>query len=270
MFAIRQKLLLGGAVLFSVLLLAGIYFGRHWLFGADVEVVTEYVLPDEPLPAQMTRLVRASASAEAPPVFEADSEDESISDEFSTSDSDSTKLDEELETQLAALTDEEFTTLAEALEQEEGKSSKYPDVPEGFPSNIRPVWLEDYFDENLHADPVIMCRVLIELWNQGDHDIVYGVLDENTGRVYPIYHDVVYVEWDSYVREDPNGESREVPYISYKLGISSTVEPLLNDDGNLFTEEDIVSGAYVTMYPDVTFVDYSDAGYDPATILNDY
>ncbi len=63
--------------------------------------------------------------------------------------------------------------------------------------------------------------------------------------------------------------SIEVPYISHRLGISSTVEPLLNDDGNLFTEEEIMSGAYVTMCPDVEFVDYNDAGYDPATVLND-
>ena len=68
-------------------------------------------------------------------------------------------------------------------------------MPEGFPSNIRPVWLEDHFDENRHSDDLTMCSVLIELWNRGDHDIVYGVLDEDTGKVYPIYHDVVYVEW---------------------------------------------------------------------------
>ena len=259
--------MLGGAVLFSILLVAGIYFGRHWLFGADVEVVTEYVLPDEPLPTKPTRPVRASVSQYAPSVVES----QSVIDVDSTLETEQNYNDEEeLETLLNSLSDEEFTTLAEVLEQEEGESSKYPAVPEGFPSNIRPVWLEDHFDENRHSDDLTMCSVLIELWNRGDHDIVYGVLDEDTGKVYPIYHDVVYVEWDSYVREDSNGESREVPYISYKLGISSTVEPLLNEDGNVFTEEEIMSGAYVAMYPDVTFVDYSDAGYDPATILSDY
>ena len=72
------------------------------------------------------------------------------------------------------------------------------------------------------------------------------------------------------MHEDSNGQLLEVPYVSYTLGISSTLEPLLNEDGNLFTKEEIVSGAYVTMFPDVTFVDYSDAGYDPATVLNNY
>ena len=251
--------MLGGAVLFSILLVAGIYFGRHWLFGADVEVVTEYVLPDEPLPAQMTRPVRASASAEAPPVFESDSEDESISDEFSTSDSDSIKLDEELVDQLAALTDEELTTLAEALEQEEGKSSKYPAVPEGFPTDLKPVWLEDYFDENLHADHVIMYRVAIELWNQEKRGFVNVTMDGHTGEVYLLYPGVVYVTRDSCVREGPDGEPIEVPYISSYLGIPSTVEPLLDSDGRLLVEA-----------PGVEYVDYNDAGYDPATILDDY
>ena len=155
--------------------------------------------------------------------------------------------------------DEELTALADtlsSLEKDEGRD--FPAVPEGFPSNIRPVWLEDFFDEILHADHVIIDRVLIELWNRGDHDIVYGILDENTGKVYPIYHDVAYVEWDSDVHEDSNGELIEVPYISYTLGISSTLEPLLNEDGNLFTEEEILSGAYVTMFPDVTFWDGSE------------
>ena len=156
----------------------------------------------------------------------------------------------------------------EILQKHDRESNDYPAVPDGFP--LTPVWLKDFFDQNLHADYVIIDRVLIELWNQGDHDLVNGILDEHSGKVYPIYHGVVYVEWDSYFREDSNGQPLEVPYISHRLGISSTVEPLLNADGNLFTEEEIMSGAYAAMYPDVEFVSYSDAGYHPATILNGY
>ena len=260
MFTIRQKLLLCGSVFFSVLLVAGSYFGSRCLHGPDVRPVPEFLLSNRPHGVSMNRPVRASVSQDAPSMSESQLEPGQNNND-----------DEELEALLNPLSDEELTALAEtlsSLEKDEGKN--FPEVPEGFPSNIRPVWLEDFFDEILHADHVIIDRVLIELWNQGDHDIVYGTIDENTGKVYPIYHDVVYVEWDSHVREDSNGESLEVPYISYRLGISSTVEPLLNEDGNLFTEEEIMSGAYVTMYPDVTFVDYSDAGYDPVTVLNDY
>ena len=248
MFTIRQKLLLCGSVLFSVLLVAGSYFGSRWLHGADVEPLPEHLLSDRSHVVSMNRPADGPVSEGAPSMPES-----------------------KLKPAKNNYGDEELTALADtlsSLEKDEGRD--FPEVPEGFPSDIRPVWLEDFFDEILHADHVIMCRVLIELWNQGDHDIVYGVLDEYTGKVYPIYHDVVYVEWDSDVREDFNGESLEVPYISYTLGISSTVELLLNEDGNLFTEEEIVSGAYVTMFPDVTFVDYSDAGYDPATVLNNY
>ena len=260
MFTRQQKLLTGGAVLFAVLLVAGSNFGSRWLHGPDVEPVPEHLLSDKPRTTQINRPVRASVSQDAPSMSESQLEPGQNNND-----------DEELEALLNPLSDEELTALAEtlsSLEKDEGKN--FPEVPEGFPSNIRPVWLEDFFDEILHADHAIIDRVLIELWNQGDHDIVYGTIDENTGKVYPIYHDVVYVEWDSHVLEGSNGESLEVPYISYRLGISSTVEPLLNEDENLFTEEEIMSGAYVTIYPDVTFVDYSDAGYDPVTVLNDY
>ena len=128
----RRKLFLGGAVLAALLLVAGGYFASRWLFGRDVESVTEYVIPDEPLPAQIPRPVRASVSQQTSPVPE--SEDELFS-ELDT-ESDSTQIDEELENQLAALSDEELTALAEALEQEERESSKYPAVPEGFPQMV--------------------------------------------------------------------------------------------------------------------------------------
>ena len=260
MLTSKQRLLVGATVLFAVLLVAGSYFGSRWLHGPDVNPVPEHLLTAKRYAGQMNRPALASVTQDAPSRSESQLEPGQIN-----------ITHEELETLQNFLGDDESTTLADTLSplgKDEGKN--FPGVPEGFPSNIRPVWLEDFFDEILHADHVIVDRVLIELWNQGDHEIVYGVLDEDTGKVYPIYHDVVYVKWDSNVREDSNGELIEVPYISYRLGISSTVEPLLNEDGNLFTEEEIMSGAYVTMNPDVTFVDYSDAGYDPATVLNDY
>ena len=271
MFTIRQKLLLCGSVLISALLIAGSYFGSRWLHGPDVDPLPEHLLSDRPPAVSMNRPVRASVSQYTPSIPEADfvSEDESFSDTDSPINSDG--IDDDLDAQLASLSDEDFTDLADALaelEQDEGESSDYPAIPDGFP--LTPVWLKDFFDENLHADFVIIDRVLIELWNQGDHNLVNGIRDKNTGKVYPIYHGVVYVEWDGHFREDSNGQPLEVPYISYRLGISSTVEPLLNADGNLFTQEQIMSGAYAAMYPDVEFVDYSNAGYDPATMLNDY
>jgi hypothetical protein len=263
MFTNRQKLFLGGAVLLSVLLVAGSYFGSRWLFGPDIEPTPEHLLTAE-------RSYATSVSHDTPSVSGADlmsgSEDELFSD--SETQSDSTKIDEELEAQLAALSNEELSAFAEALEQDEGESSKYPAVPDGFPTT--PVWLKSYFDEDLHANHVIIGRVLIELWNQGDHDFTGATLSGSNGRVYPIYPDVIYVEWDSYVREGPDGESIEVPYITARLGASSTIEPLLNSDNRLFTEEEILSGAYKSKFPGIRLVDYDSAGYDPARVLDDY
>ena len=257
MFSTRQKLFLGGAVLLSVLLVAGSYFGSRWLFGPDVEPTPERLLTAEP--AVVTSLSPDTLSVSGTDwVSELEA---SLSDTDPATESDSIQIDEGLEAQLAALSDEEFTALAEALEQDEGESSKYPAVPEGYPENLTPVWLKDYFDEDLYADHVILGRVAIELWNQGERGFVNVVGDGLPVRkVYLLYPDVVYVSWNSSVREGPDGEPIEVPYISSWLGTPDTVEPLLNSEGRPSTEPP--SG--------VEYVKFSHAGYDPATILDDY
>ena len=206
MFTNRQKLFLGGAVLLSVLVVAGSYFGSRWLF-------------------PMLHLRQNTLSED-----------------------------------LHFLTNEKLAVLEQDL-------GKYPAVPEGYPENLNPVWLEDYFDENLHAPHVIMGRVAIELWNQGKRGFVNITIDYRSGKVYLLYPGVVYVTWSNYSREGPDGEPIQVPYISHWLGTPSTVNPLLDSDGRIFTEQEIMSGTYMTMYPDVQFVNYNDAGYDPATIL---
>lgn len=40
---------------------------------------------------------------------------------------------------------------------------------------------------------------------------------------------------------------------------------LMRESRGLFTVEELTSGAYETKYPDVNFVDYGSAGYDPET-----
>ena len=112
-----------------------------------------------------------------------------------------------------------------------------------------------------------MGRVAIELWNQGERGFVNITMDYRSGKVYLLYPGVVYVTWSNYTRDGPDGEPIQVPYISHWLGTPSTVNPLLDSDGRIFTEQEIMSGAYTTMYPDVQFVNYNDAGYHPATIL---
>ena len=196
MFTIRQKLVLCGSVLVAVLLIAGGYYGSRWLFSPDVEVVTEYALPDGPIPTQVNRPARASVAHHTASKTDLVSEsgNESSGDSELITDADSTSIDEDLEAQLAALSDEELTALVDALEQDEGQSSKYPAVPEGFPET--PVWLKDYFNERDFSNHVTLYRVLIELWNRGDHNLTGGTLDADTGRVYPSYPDVIYVTWE--------------------------------------------------------------------------
>jgi hypothetical protein len=71
----------------------------------------------------------------------------------------------------------------------------FPEIPEGFPSGLKPVWLyPDYQKGDMHEHEMIY-RVLIKLWNQGDHDFVNGIYDHDHKKVYPLYPDVMYVEW---------------------------------------------------------------------------
>lgn len=268
MFTFRQKLVIAGATLFAVLIVVVSYFGSRWFHGPDVEPIPEQVLKAAGRAAPISVSTSNSSLSETDSVSE--SGDESFSDGDLITDSDSTEveIDEELEAQLAALSDDDFTALAEALEQDGRESSKYPEVPEGFP--VTPVWLKDYFHERDFSNHVRLYRILIELWNRGDRDFISGFSSSKTGKVYPIYPDVVYLKWASYVREGPDGQSIEVPYIKRRLGATDTVNQLVDSDDQLFTEQEILSGAYKTKFPGIYFVDYDDAGYDPAKILSDY
>jgi hypothetical protein len=79
----------------------------------------------------------------------------------------------------------------------------FPEIPEGFPSGLKPVWLyPDYQKGDMHEHEMIY-RVLIKLWNQGDHDFVNGIYDHDHKKVYPLYPDVMYVEWEE---EDIGGK----------------------------------------------------------------
>lgn len=141
-------------------------------------------------------------------------------------------------------------------------------MPDGFP--LTPVWLEDYFHERDFSKHVAVYRVLIELWNQGDQGFVDGVFDSGSGKIYPIYPNVVYLRWDSHIRAGPDGEPIDVPYVGRALGAASTVQTLVDSDGRLFTETEITSGDYKMKFPGISFVDIGDAGYDPANILSNY
>ena len=48
------------------------------------------------------------------------------------------------------------------------------------------------------------------------------------------------------------------------------MDPLLNSDGDPFTEEEIMSGAFKTKFSGIRLVEYDSAGYDPASVLDDH
>ena len=143
-------------------------------------------------------------------------------------------------------------------ETEEVVASDFPEVPEGFPADLRPVWIQfpNYKKGDMYAHET-MYRVLIKLWNQGDHGFVNGVYCYYNNRVYPLYHDVVYVEWDEITVETPNGPIKQKVLTSW-----------LSTD-KFFTAEEVLTGVYATKYPGVEFVDFETAGYDPETFLSD-
>ncbi len=154
----------------------------------------------------------------------------------------------------------------------------FPEVPEGYPADLKPVWLEDYFDEDRFADHVIMSRVLIELWNQGERGFVNVVGDAIPLRkVYPLYPDVVYVKWRDHEEPGPDGEP--LKYISLALGTRDAVRFTSSvnrtDEFKHLTEAEMVEmmageGPYMAQYPGLKLVDYSKAGYKPKDVLVDY
>ena len=77
----------------------------------------------------------------------------------------------------------------------------YPEVPVGYPKLMTPTWIKN---ENPSRDHELMHRVLIKLWNQGDHDVSGAVM--KGGLVYPLYPNTAYVTYDSI--EMPDGTVR--------------------------------------------------------------
>ena len=73
----------------------------------------------------------------------------------------------------------------------------YPEIPEGFP-------FDNPWDvPTTNATFELMHRVQIKLWNEGKRP--EGMTWEK-GRVYPIYPNIIYVEWDYFETEDGSME----------------------------------------------------------------
>lgn len=134
----------------------------------------------------------------------------------------------------------------------------FPPVPEGFPSDLTPVWLTlPGYQKGDMPEHELIYRVLIKLWNQGERGFINGAFIY--GKVYPLYPDVVYVKWGYAVTHDEGGNPTPYRYIATSMGTHARD----------FTTEDFVTGDWETKYPGTKFVAYDDAGYDPYTFLTD-
>lgn len=253
---LRQRLVIGTFVL-SVLIVVGAYFGSHWYYG-DVKPVPEHLLEIEPLPPKVPQETSVSRFQDTESLeWESGSEMEELSG------------DDVVSTLLPDITEDELDALLQQLDEASDETGDFPKVPDGFPSDLIPVWIQfpNYQKGDMYTHELIY-RVLIKLWNQGDHDFVNnGVYQDDNGRVYPLYRDVVYIEWGEYVSENPDEEVVRFPRFTL-----ATHERSSNPDalGRLFTIEELTSGTYKSMYPGVKFIDYDSAGYDPEAFLNDY
>ncbi len=118
----------------------------------------------------------------------------------------------------------------------------YPELPEGWPSDIWP---------RGSADHELMLRVQIKLISQGIN--AFGAIMED-GLIYPTIDNTIYIRWD---------EEAGDRYISEMAGdpdACDRLEGIIEMRGDDFTEADIPS--------DIKIVPYEDGGINPYTFLN--
>ena len=126
---------------------------------------------------------------------------------------------------------------------------------------MTPLWADDRFPNYQKGDMPeheTLYRVLIKLWNQGDHDFTNGYLDHNNGRVYPLYPDTLYVTWKEEVVDTPEGPRT--------LRVPGT---FVGTHDRHFTPEELYFFGVEASSPEVNFVDKHTSGIDPETFLTD-
>ena len=133
-------------------------------------------------------------------------------------------------------------------------SFEYPEVPEDYPYRVfwkrseaerAQIPIEDIGEREL------LNIAMVKLWSEGDHDFTGGVIEN--GTFYPLYPDVVYVEWDYY--KEPDGT------------ISRSVGGLLTTGGNdIDAIMDQLNNGKTPA--GIRIVDYKSAGIDPYEFLS--
>lgn len=247
---IRQPLVMGALVL-SILIVVGAYFGSHWYYG-DVESVE---IPE--------------ASASTPPLLKnpssAEVDSSGLQGELLPPQTKSTPTPitgaegESVDDFLAGLSDEEKALLtAEVVEETQPVSpfgfGPYPQVPSDYPEEV--IWEEDMdgriavYGGGLAKAAELMDRVLIKLWNQG-HRATSASMEN--GLVLPHYHNTVYVRW-AYIEEPDGTMTRYAGGITSGPDVPRSVHDTISETG--------------VIPPGITVLDPDSNKIDPYTFLN--
>jgi hypothetical protein len=190
---IREPILIGSIVI-AVLMVVGAYLGSHYYYGETV--VVEIPEPLAYTPSQHY----------TPPALDFSELPEPIETKQTQLESEIIPSEElSIEDFLAELTEAEKQTLASEVTPPRESLyglGPYPEIPHDY---HRPNVWDDL--EQLHHDGYgsigheLIHRVLIKLWNQGTK-VTSATHNRESGKVYPLYDDTVYVKWKTVEYED--------------------------------------------------------------------
>ena len=256
------------------------FLKRHWLFASaglvvflcvvmaaflvwratqPVESKTVYVLP-EPNPERAEILKRAlqpQKRAYTPQVS---------SDEATTEGTTVDNLDDssgDLSVEESKFMDDDIESMLAVLGEETAEEKgDFPPIPEGFlENNAPPVWTSvPGYQKGDMPEHEKLYRVLIKLWNQGEHGFHGGSYDSKLGKVYPLYPDVVYVTWYEATQYDVDGNP---------IGTYKSIGSGLGMQHYQFTPVDFMTGNWKTKYPGLKILDKNTSGYNPEVFLTD-
>ena len=174
------------AAILGVLVCVSLSLFLAWRASRPVEPKTVYVLP-EPNPKRAEILKRISRPAShlygTRASDEAREQDTGV-ETLESGNSEPSSYDDEFD-------DAEYEAFLLELEEYAAEEKReFPPVPEGFPSNLTPVWLSlPGYQKGDMPEHELMYRVLIKLWNQGERGFINGAFRYNNGKVYPLYRE---------------------------------------------------------------------------------
>ena len=129
----------------------------------------------------------------------------------------------------------------------------YPQVPDDYPYNVP--WQRSEAErvqipQDQLEEQELLSMIMVKLWSEGDHDFTGGVI--TNGTFYPLYPNVVYVEWEQH--QEPDGTIHR--YASNVLTGGGNDSSVIMDQLN--------NGKTP---PGIRIVDYQSAGIDPYQFL---